>query len=108
MRRYWEDPARYPIDPSRIDLAKEFRDNIRGPHSEELRYILHRMRATPVRGKFVLVIVEPYRKWRIGRIGQRGKPIQIVDKKIYEDLDRAEWEVFKLRWRELTGRTLRI
>ena len=51
MRRYWEDPANYPIDPNRIDLAREFRDDIRGPHGEELRYILHRMRATPVKGK---------------------------------------------------------
>ena len=108
MRRYWEDPANYPIDPNRIDLAREFRDDIRGPHGEELRYILHRMRATPVKGKFVLVIVEPYRKWQIGQIRERGKPIQIVDEQIYEDLDQAEWEVFKLRWCELTGQTLRI
>ena len=108
MYRYWESTASYPVDPERTDLAREFRGNIRGPHSEELRYLLHRMRATPVRGKYVLIVVETFRKWRIGRIGERNQPIEAVDDRIFDNLDEAEWAVFKLRWRDLTGQELRI
>lgn len=108
MRRYWEDAAVYPVDPERTDLALEFKENIRGPHSEELRYILHRMRATPVRGKYILAIVEPFRSWRIARISERGSPIEAVDDRIFTDPSEAEWEVFKMRWVDLTGQELRI
>ena len=106
MHCYWDGAAIFPVNPDRIDLAREFRDNIRGPHGEELRYLLHRMRATPVRGKYVLVVVEAMKAWRIGRIGERNQPIEAVDDRIFDDLDEAEWAVFKLRWRDFTGREL--
>ena len=108
MYRYWEDNAIYRIDPERVDLAREYRSRIRGPHSEELRFLLHRMRATQIRGKYVLVVVEPFKKWRIGRITERNQPIEAVDDRVFDNLDEAEWAVFKLRWRDLTGRNLKI
>ncbi|MDE0532979.1 MAG: hypothetical protein OXI01_16245 [Albidovulum sp.] len=108
MFRYWEDTAIYPIDPERVDLAREFRNSIRGPHSEELRFLLHRMRATQIRGKYVLVVVETFKMWRIGRITERNQPIEAVDDRIFDSLDEAEWAVFELRWRDLTGQDLNI
>ncbi|MDE2791783.1 MAG: hypothetical protein OXI81_15370 [Paracoccaceae bacterium] len=108
MYRYWEEAAIYPVDPGRVDLAREFRARIRGPHSEELRNLLHRMRAMPIRGKYVLVVVKPFRSWRIGRIGERNQPIEAVDDRIFDSLDAAEWAVFRLRWRDLTGMELEL
>ncbi len=108
MYRYWEEAAIYPVDPDRTDLAREFRARIRGPHSEELRRLLHRMRATPIRGKYVIVIVEPFRTWRIGRINERNQPVEAVDNRIFDNLDEAEWAVFELRWRDLTGTVLEL
>ena len=109
MRRYWQDPAIYEIDPNRTDLAEEFRNNIRGPHSEELRYVLHRMRALPIKGKYVLLTKTNYREWVIGQLtGRRGEPARVVDERVFNDLDEAEWKVFKLRWRDLTGQELQM
>ncbi|MCY4463678.1 MAG: hypothetical protein OXC26_25275 [Albidovulum sp.] len=108
MFRYWEDTAIYPIDPERLDLAREFRSCIRGPHSEDLRFLLHRMRATQIRGKYALVIVKPFKEWRIGRITERNQPIEAVDDRIFDNLDEAEWAVFKLRWKDLTGQDLNL
>jgi hypothetical protein len=105
------DPADsiWPVDPARLDLAREFRARIRGPHSEDLRRLLHRMRTMPLAGRHVLLVIEPYRRWAIGRLGaQRGAPIERVDNRVFDSLDEAEWEVFRLRWRELTGQLLEI
>jgi len=66
------------------------------------------MRATPIRGKYVLVVVEDFRRWRIGRISERNRPIELVDDRVFDNLDEAEWAVFRLRWHDLTGQELRI
>ena len=36
--------AHWEIDPARLDLATEFRRAPRGPHSDDLQRVLHRMR----------------------------------------------------------------
>jgi hypothetical protein len=105
------DPASsiWPVDPDRLDLAREFRACIRGPHSEDLRRLLYRMRTGPLAGKYVLLVIEPYRQWAIGRLGaMRGAPIERVDNRVFTALDDAEWAVFALRWRDLTGRELSL
>jgi hypothetical protein len=96
--------AHYPVDGSHADLAAEFRSAIRGPHSDALRRVLQRMRAGPLAGKYVAVVRVPFREWVIGRLsGERGKPVEIVDGTVYRSLDALEWDVFRLRWKELTG-----
>lgn len=105
------DPAMsvWPVDPARLDLAREFKANIRGPHSEDLRRLLYRMRTGPLAGKHMLLVIEPYRQWAIGRLGsQRGAPITRVDNRVFTSLNDAEWAVFELRWRELTGQALEL
>jgi hypothetical protein len=105
------DPATsiWPIDPARLDLAREFKLRIRGPHSEDLRRLLYRMRTGPLAGKYVLLVLVPYREWAIGRFGAaRGAPTTRIDNRVFASLDEAEWEIFKLRWRDLTGRALEL
>ena len=109
MRRYDIYPVSYQVDPNRTDLAAEFRQNIRGPHSEELRKVLHRMRGMPISGKYVLIVREPFRKWRIGRLsGRRGDPVEDIDHAEFDSLDEAEWQIFRLRWQALTGLALEL
>lgn len=96
--------ASYSIDGSRTDLAAEFKANVRGPHSDELRRVLHRMRSGPLAGKYVLVVRKPFEEWVLGQLGAaRGEPVQVHADRVFHSLDDAEWAVFKLRWRDLTG-----
>ena len=105
------DPADsvFPVDPARTDLAREFRANPRGPHGEELRRVLHRMRTTPLRGRYCAIVKEPFESWVIGRLsGVRGAPPEVFEDRVFTDLDEVEWEVFRLRWKQLTGEDLDV
>ena len=102
MQPYDERTAIYPVDPARTDLAREFRDNVRGPHGEDLRRVLHRMRSGPLAGKYVLVVRRPGREWVLGQLGpRRGDPVRIHEDQVFHSLDDAEWAVFKRRWQDL-------
>lgn len=106
MQLYDDATARYPVDAARTDLAREFRANVRGPHSDELRRVLHRMRSGPLHGKFVLICLEPRRKWLLAQLQGPGHPVRRHENRVFTSLDEAEWEIFKLRWKDLTGRDL--
>ena len=98
----------YKIDPIRDrPFADEFRANPVGHHSPGLQRILNLLRGEPLKGKYVLVVVEPYRNWALARLsGERGQPVEIIEGKTYTSLDEAEWDVFKLRWEDATGQKL--
>lgn len=111
MMDHTSDPqaARYVLDPSRTELASEFRRNIRGPHSEELRKLLHRMRWGAFPGRYLLLTVEPGRRWALAQMpDERGKKVKVFHDVVFESLDEAEWHVFKLRWKALAGTPLDI
>jgi hypothetical protein len=102
----FNDPeaARYPVDGARRDLVEEFRRNPRGPHSADLQKVLHRMRWSGVAGRFVLITLEPGRRWMLGRLSEkRGERIETFPNRIYTNPADAEWEIFCLRWKALTG-----
>jgi hypothetical protein len=46
--------AHWPVDPTRLDLVDEFRRKPRGPHSDALQKLLHRMRCSRSRREFGL------------------------------------------------------
>jgi N,N-dimethylformamidase len=96
----------YDIDPSRLDLAREFRQKPFGLHSAELQAVLDRMRSMPVAGKHCLIVVRPNSQWLLARM--EGAPPQPVPMPgvVFTDLAEAEWTVFKLRWHALTGHDL--
>ena len=94
----------YQIDPSRTDLAREFRDNPHGPHSPELTLVINRMRLMPMAERHVLVCLERGRRWMLARIPpQRGMPVECFEERVFTDYDDALREVFRLRWQTLTG-----
>ena len=104
MIRYDPDTPIHRWDGNRMDLAAEYRENMRGPHSLELQRILDRMRMTPMQGRFALIVLEPFRKWGLARLsGVRGVPPAPVEGVTYTSMAEAEWDIFKRRWEELTG-----
>ncbi len=110
MLVHYPEAAHYEIDPTRLDLVEEFRRNPRGPHGTDLQKLLHRMRwaGDPEEGgRYILLVQEPGRRWMLARLPRRrGAPIEPIPNQIFTSLEAAEWEVFKRRWRALTGQEL--
>ena len=99
----------YEIDPERLDLAREFKAQIYGRHSGELQRVLNRMRGGANAGRYVVICTKRHREWVLARMGERaGDPIERVPGHVFASKGEAEWAVFKLRWRALTGRELPI
>ena len=45
----------------------------------------------------------------IGRLsGVRGEPPEVFEDRVFTDLDEVEREVFRLRWKQITGEELDI
>ena len=99
----------YEIDFARdIELAREFIYAPIGHHSLNLQRLLRAMRSGPVKGKYALLMTKPGREWTLIRCsGQVGVPPAIYWDHIFLSIEDAEREVFRLRWKELTGRELK-
>lgn len=97
----------YKIDPSRTDLAYEFRDNPDGPYSAELKLVINRLRVMPMPDRHVLVCIERGRRWMLARIPPaRGGQIERYEDLVFSDYREAVWEVFRQRWKTVTGQEL--
>jgi N,N-dimethylformamidase len=96
------------IDPRRLDLAREFRARPFGVHSGDLQAVLNRMRSQPQPGKYLLYMTRPHAEWAVGRT--TGEPLspELLPGYVFATLEDAEWAVFRLRWRELTGEDLTL
>ncbi len=98
----------YEIDPRRIDLAEEFKRKPYGRHSAELQRVLNRMRSEPFEGHYVLLRDGPSGPWRLAQLGRRPQDPIIPTGDVFTDKMAAEWAVFKLRWKRLTGQDLTL
>jgi N,N-dimethylformamidase len=96
----------YDIDPTRIDLAEEFKRQPYGRHSAELQRVLNRMRSEPFEGHYVLLRDGRFGPWRLARLGRRPQDPMTETGHVFTDRKQAEWVVFKLRWKNLTGQEL--
>ncbi len=109
MLLYDPDNAIYQIDGARMDLAREYRASPRGPFSAELQRVLDKMRSTPLPGRYALQVVEPFRRFRLVRLsGIRGVAPEPVGEVFYDSVAEAEWDIFKRRWKDLTGQEILI
>ncbi|WP_282604340.1 hypothetical protein [Pelagibius sp. Alg239-R121] len=109
MLLYDPDNAIYQIDGMRMDLAREYRDNLRGPFSLELQRVLDKMRSTPMKGRYALIVDEPFRRFSLARLsGERGVPPERIDGVTYTSLAEAEWDLFKRRWQDLTSHSVTV
>ena len=99
----------YKIDPDKDRVyAAEFMRIPVGHHSPGLQRVLNVFRGEPLRGKYVLITTRPHKEWQLARLsGERGKPPQL-ETKFYHDLEEAERDVFRRRWKDVTGEDLRL
>ena len=94
----------YTIQPEDRIHVDEFRQRPMGPHSPGLLRVLNRMRGGPMAGRYILVCTRPFAEWRLAlHPGDRAKPIQMIDGYVFTSREEAEWAVFRMRWRALTG-----
>lgn len=99
----------YKIDPDKDRIyAAEFMRTPVGHHSPGLQRVLNVFRGEPLAGKYVLVTTKPHKEWQLARLsGERGKPPQLLNK-FYKDLEEAERDVFRRRWKDITGEELKL
>ena len=98
----------FQIDPSRTELAEEFKARPYGIHSPDLQAVLNLMRGLPIEGKHVLIMNKPHEQWTLAQL--EGDPLKprMLSNHVFASLEEAEWYVFKVRWEMLTGQKLEI
>ncbi len=97
----------YRPTPDDRRLIEEFKQRPIGHHSPDLQRLLNRLRGTPMKDKYCLVVVKPNREWQLAKTsGEPGKPVKLLERR-FTDQSEAEWYVFRQRWKAATGETLR-
>jgi N,N-dimethylformamidase len=95
------------IDPSRFDLAAEYRARPFGRHSPELQAVLDTMRRAEHCQDLILVAIGGGR-WVLGERRPGGQPPRLLRDEAFTRLEDGEWAAFKRRWRALAGRDLAL
>ena len=99
----------YALDPDRLDLAREFRQQPLGPHSPDLQRLLKVMRWDSVTDRFIVVQRVRGGPWSVARAtGPKGSPIEFFDPGFYSSSQDAWWEIFRRRWQRHTGVPLEL
>lgn len=97
----------YEIDPSRTDLAEEFRNDPGGPYSPELTLVVNRLRMMPMGDRHILVCTKRGREWTLAKMpSERGAKLELFEDRVFTDYYEGAWEVFKMRWQTVTGESL--
>jgi N,N-dimethylformamidase len=95
------------IDPSRLDLAREFKTNPIGPHSPDLQKVLKLMRWEPIAGRFVVVQPRTDGPWYLARTtGPTGHALELFRAHGFATQAEAHWALFRKRWEQHTGQAL--
>jgi N,N-dimethylformamidase len=96
----------FAIDPSRTDLALEFKRRPFGPHSPELQAVLNVLRSSRHCQNLLLVCTRPHAEWMLAEKQPGGLPPRLLTDRVFTSLDDAEWHAFRIRWEAVTGRPL--
>lgn len=97
----------YEIDPSRTDLVEEFRSNPGGPYSPELTLVVNRLRLMPMADRHILVCTKRGCEWTLAKMPSvRGAKLELFEGRVFSDYYEGVWEVFKMRWKTVTGESL--
>ncbi|MCB1738921.1 MAG: N,N-dimethylformamidase [Gammaproteobacteria bacterium] len=99
----------HQIDPTRLDLAREFKRQPFGPHSQDLQKVLKIMRWDDARQRYISVQLRPGGSWYLARSsGGRGHPLEVYLQPEFSDQPSAQWAVFRMRWQMHTGQALAL
>lgn len=97
----------HKIDPTRTDLARQFRDNPFGPHGQELQKVLKLLRWDAFDNRIIAIQIERGGPWTLARAtGRKGTPLVVYEGAEFPTLAEAQWAIFRARWREHTGQAL--
>ncbi|WP_158817184.1 hypothetical protein [Methylocapsa sp. S129] len=98
----------YRIDPEHDrQYIEEFHRKPIGAHSPGLMRLLTIMRQDPSGFQVILVCRKPFAEWVLATMPpNRADPIVIEDAPVFASREEAEWEVFRRRWRKLTGEAI--
>ena len=97
----------YHIDPSRTDLAEEYKQNPGGPYSPELTLLVNRLRLGPMEERTIMVCTKRGREWTLAKMPTvRGAKLELFEDRVFDDYYAAAWEVFRMRWKTVTGKDL--
>jgi hypothetical protein len=100
----------YRIDPD-TDRAfiEEFRQKPIGHHSPGLQRILNAMRYDPTGRQVILVCRKPFQEWVLGEMPPaRDDPVKVESEPVFTSREEAEWEVFRRRWKAITGENINL
>lgn len=93
-----------PVDPSRLDLVREFYADPLGRRSPELQELLLTLRAEPIERKLVILRDQTADTWEVARLdGQRGTLPRRLPGCCFACREEAERTIFRLRWEHCTG-----
>jgi N,N-dimethylformamidase len=95
------------IDPTRLDLAAEYRARPLGRHSPDLQALLDTMRRAENCQNLILVGIGANR-WMLGERRPFGQPPHLFTEESFASLEDGEWAAFRRRWRALTGTELAL
>ena len=95
------------IDPTRLDLAAEYRARPFGRHSPALQAVLDTMRRAENCQDLILVGIGDNR-WMLGERRPHGQPPRLFTDEVFTRLEDGEWAAFKRRWRALAGKELEL
>jgi hypothetical protein len=98
----------FTFDPTRLDLAREFKARPFGAHSPDLQYLLNIMRSRETEGRYVLVMTRPHAQWTLALLTKNNFGPPVLTNVTFDSLEAAEWEVFRRRWEALAGTPLAI
>jgi hypothetical protein len=98
----------FRVDPTRLDLAREFKANIYGRHSGDLQRILNLFRMEPQDGQHVLIRDGKQGPWALAAYDPTPGTLPRRLGPVFASWEEAEWAVFKLRWKKFTGQDLAI
>jgi hypothetical protein len=105
-RSNWGTAMTFRVDPSRVDLAREFKQKIYGRHSGDLQRILNLFRSEPQQEQYVLIREARHGPWALAQYDATSPEIPHRVGPVFASCEEAEWAVFKLRWKRHTGQSL--
>jgi len=97
----------YEITASDRELAREIKSNPSGPYRPEVMRLINRILWMPLSGRTVVVCIRNHREWCLGQLtGVRGKPVTVLDERVFNNREEALWTAFAQRWEQITGSVL--
>ena len=97
----------YKVSEKDNTVVDEFQRKPIGHHSAHLQRVLNVFRGEDAKDKYVLVCTKPHKEWTLGLLsGERGKPVRLMKDQVFTNVEDAEREIFRRRWKKYVGQDL--